>query len=151
MDSQPEPKGRPSSLTPEVHDKLVAAIRAGNYARVAADFAGISESTFYRWLRKGQAEESGDFHELWIAVKKAESESEVRAVANVQRHMQDDWRAAMAFLSRRYPDRWGRHDRLSLDVDPREALAELLGMRPEEIDGMVDGMARRSLGHDEPG
>ena len=46
--------GRPSKLTPEVQEKIVTAIRAGNYAQVAAVYAGIGERTFYRWMERGE-------------------------------------------------------------------------------------------------
>ena len=39
--------------------RLVSAtreIRAGNYACVAAEYAGIGETTFYRWLEQGEAD-----------------------------------------------------------------------------------------------
>ena len=47
--------GRPSKLTPEVQEKIVTAIRAGNYAQVAAVYAGIGERTFYRWMELGKS------------------------------------------------------------------------------------------------
>ena len=47
---------RPTKLTVEVRDRIVAAIRAGNYPEAAAQAAGISPSTFYRWLGRGELE-----------------------------------------------------------------------------------------------
>ena len=73
--------GRNSKLTPEVHEKIVTALRAGNYSKVAAEYAGISEVTFYRWLRRGRAAKRGMYREFADAVQRAEREAEVRAVA----------------------------------------------------------------------
>lgn len=39
----------------------------------------------------------------------AEAEAEVHAVAIVRRAMSEDWRAALAYLERRHPDRWRAH------------------------------------------
>ena len=39
--------GRRSQLTAEIQERIVSAIRAGNYANIAAQYAGIAESTFY--------------------------------------------------------------------------------------------------------
>ena len=100
--------GRRSKLTPELQDKIVKVIRAGNYACVAAEFACIGETTFYRWLEQGEAEESGPYREFREAVKSAEREAEIRAVATVQGHMGKSWQAAMTFLERKFPQRWGR-------------------------------------------
>jgi len=100
---------RPSKLTAETAERIVQAIRAGNYAEAAVRAAGIAPSTFYRWMDRGAAEEDGphrDFHE---AVRRAEAEAEVHAVATVRRAMGDDWRAAMAYLERRHPSRWRKH------------------------------------------
>ena len=135
--------GRMAKLTPEVQEKIVSAIRAGNYANVAAEYAGIGERTFYRWLHNGQEAQSGIYRQFWRAVKSAERESEVRAVAIIQKHMADNWQAAMTYLERKYPDRWGRRDRLKIDIDPREALADLLALSDDDLDAAIDSAARK--------
>jgi transposase len=99
---------RPSKLTPEVHERIVAAVRAGNYAGPAARSAGISEATYYRWLKRGEEETSGRYRELYEAVRRAEAEAEVEVVARLRKAVPDDWRAGLAFLERRYTERWGR-------------------------------------------
>jgi len=100
---------RPSKLTAETAERIVQAVRAGNYAEAAVRAAGIAPSTFYRWLDRGAAEEDGPHREFHDAVRRAEAEAEVHAVAVVRRAMSEDWRAAMAYLERRYPSRWRRH------------------------------------------
>ena len=50
------------------------------------------------------------------ALKKAEAEAEARVVALWQRQIPQDWKAAATFLERRYPDRWGRVDRLNAQI-----------------------------------
>jgi hypothetical protein len=100
--------GRPSKLTPEVQEKIVTAIRAGNYAQVAAVYAGITERTYYRWMELGDQARGGRYLQFFQAVKAAEGEAEVRAVAIIQKKMTGDWRAAMAYLERKHPKRWGR-------------------------------------------
>ncbi len=134
--------GRRTKLTPEVREKIVSAIRAGNYANVAAEYAGIGERTFYRWLQLGQEANRGIHRQFWQAVKKAEREAEVRAVAILQRHMEDNWQAAMTFLERKHPDRWGRKDRLRVDINPKEALEELLSLSADELEEAVQAAAR---------
>lgn len=46
--------GRPSKLTPRLRDQIVGYVRVGNFASVAARAAGIGESTFYRWMERGE-------------------------------------------------------------------------------------------------
>ena len=46
--------GRPSKLTNETVRKLSSGLKLGLSQKKAADFAGISETTFYRWQREFQ-------------------------------------------------------------------------------------------------
>jgi hypothetical protein len=110
--------GRPCKLTPEVQEKICRAIRAGNYAYIAAEYAGVGKSTYHRWMQLGEQQESGPFREFRDAVKNAESEAEVRAVAIIQRHMETNWQAAMTFLERKFPKRWGRRLDVTTAGDP---------------------------------
>jgi transposase-like protein len=99
---------RPTKLTPEVKQRIVQAIRAGNYAEPSARSAGVSPATFYRWMKRGERESSGIYHDFHEEVRQAEAEAEVHAVAVIRKAMKDDWRAAGHYLERRHPDRWRR-------------------------------------------
>ena len=107
------PIGRKSKLTPEVQEKIVQVIRAGNYAVVAAAYAGISEKTFYEWLQKGEAAPESTYGKLRQSIKKAEADSEAEAVAQIKLAARDpkNWVAGMTWLERRYQKRWSRTDR----------------------------------------
>lgn len=106
--------GRPSKLTPDVKRRLLDAIRAGNYYEAACRYAGISPSTFYRWMERGQRANSGQFREFWEAVTHAEAEAEVRMVTQWQAQIPHDWRAARDFLARRFPKRWAQQQSIDL-------------------------------------
>lgn len=94
-------------LTADVQKRIVDAVKAGNYVTVAARYAGISTTTFYRWCRRGGEARSGRYYEFLKAVRQAETYAEIRAVAIIQKEMQDNWRAAVAYLERKFPERWG--------------------------------------------
>lgn len=100
--------GRRSKLTPEVQERICKVIRAGNYAYITAGYAGIRETTFYRWMEQGEEQKTGRRQEFREAVKAAEREAEIRAVATVQQPMGKSWQAAMTYLERKFPQRWGR-------------------------------------------
>jgi len=88
------------------------AIRGGNYANVAAQYAGIGESTYYEWLQRGREGES-PFAEFAEAIKEAEAQAEVRNMALIQQAAQaGTWQASAWYLERRYPSRYGRRERL---------------------------------------
>jgi Transposase len=142
---------RPTKLTPEVAERIITAIRAGNYAERAARAAGISPATYYRWMKRGERESKGIHHDFCEAVRSAEAEAEVYAVAIIRKAMPDDWRSAAHYLERRYPARWRRHEtrehtgegRITTEhlADPklreelREIARRLTGARPAGPDG----------------
>lgn len=128
--------GRRASLTPEIQQALVTVIQAGNYNITACNFVGVAESTFYRWMQRGEdeikrlievEEETGEYLDpdekeaiyvqFWESIKKAESTSEVTALMHVKRSFGEDWKSAMTFLERKKPDHWRRRDRTEL-TDP---------------------------------
>ena len=50
------PTGRPRLLSEDVEARLVAASRTGVAVELAAEMAGVSRTTFLRWMRRGRAE-----------------------------------------------------------------------------------------------
>lgn len=147
---------RPTKLNSEIQNKIVTAIRAGNYIETAAAYAGISKSTLYDWLRRGEREKQRveknpryrirksekPYVEFSDAVEKALAEAEIRDVAIIAKAAEEHWQAAAWRLERKFPERWGRKDRHEItgrDGGPieveaaREKLAsELLKLAEEE-------------------
>lgn len=56
--------------------------------------------------------------EFLEAATRASADAELHAVGRLVSAMKDDWRAALAYLERRYPDRWRRVS--STTVAPRD-------------------------------
>jgi hypothetical protein len=128
---------------------FVAAIRAGNYAIVAAQAAGVHPSTFFNWMKRGAVEKDGIFRELFDAVKKAEAEGEATLVGIVRKAAPKNWQAAMTILERKYPKRWARWQRPDesaerpLDREPTVDDSALLNaMTDEEIASLAEMMER---------
>ncbi|MBA3263027.1 MAG: hypothetical protein H0T69_11295 [Thermoleophilaceae bacterium] len=69
---------------------------AVKYGEQACRVAGISPSSYYRWLERGAEQTHGIYRSVHDAVRQAETEAEYHAVAIVRRAMADDWRAAIA-------------------------------------------------------
>ena len=101
---------RPTKLTAECGERIEKAVRAGNYLDSAARSAGVHPSTLYRWLERGEREEGGIYHDFAAAVRRAEAEAEVHAVAVLRKAMADDWRASLVYLERRHPEGWRRRE-----------------------------------------
>jgi len=115
--------GRPSKRTPEREQRLLDALRAGNTRKAACLYAGIDQDTLAIWQRR-----YSDFSDL---LTRAEAQSEVALVSIIRQAAHADWRAGMALLERRFPDSWGRRERIDLDVYIRERALEL-GLDPQE-------------------
>jgi hypothetical protein len=111
--------GRPTKLTVELQKAICDAIQGGCYVETACLDSGIDESTYYRWLEKGKAGQQ-PYRDFRDAIKKAEAHCEKLAVGTVLRVAFDpenpNWQAAMTYLERRHPERWGRRDRLRAEL-----------------------------------
>ncbi|MFG3263465.1 hypothetical protein [Streptomyces bobili] len=89
--------GRPRLLSEEVEARLVNASRTGIAVELAAEMAGISRTSFLRWMSLGRAEiearEAGEEHEeeaeeyaaLYEKVRTARAHAAARAMANIRR------------------------------------------------------------------
>jgi hypothetical protein len=132
-----------SMLTPEVAERIVRLLRAGNYDEVAARGAGIAPRTLQEWLQRGRAGEE-PYAELWDAVERARAEGEALHVARIAKAAEDDWHASAWFLERSYPERWGR-------ISPRPYMSDESKPEPEkpaagafaEVDELARQRAKR--------
>jgi transposase len=139
--------GRPTKLTPEVQDKIVAALRAGNYQETAAMYAGVEARTFYRWMERGESDDADDeiYRQFRQAVEKAKADAEVRDIALIDKAAHDgSWQAAAWKLERKFPNRWGRVNRteisgpdgapVKVEMDAKSALLTKLGLDADPED-----------------
>lgn len=133
IESKKHPGGRPEKLTPEVADRILSAIRAGNYVETAVAFAGLRKDTFYQWLRRGAEQPKGIYREFSDAVKKAQAESETGQVATIRKASLEYWQAAAWILERRFPRKWGQKVRISVEEELREFVERLESRLPPDI------------------
>ncbi len=102
--------------------KLLKAIRAGNFVRVASVYAGIPHDTYYRWLKKGGAVKSGAYGKFYERVQAAEATAETALIADWKSAAPQDWRAARDFLARRGPCLWSPKRPVETPEAPEEVL-----------------------------
>ena len=93
--------GRHTILSNEVTNAICTALETGNYIEHACDYVGISISTYYSWINKGEAAntkvENGEelneaekaLHDFYLQVKKARAAAFVRNVALIQKAAQE--------------------------------------------------------------
>jgi transposase-like protein len=106
--------GRPSiELTEALRNKIVLAIRAGNYVETAARLNGVSKSLLYEWLKRGNIRrppEGCPYVALVEAIQEALAYAEARDLEAIRKAATKDWKAAAWRLERRFPKRWaGRY------------------------------------------
>jgi hypothetical protein len=135
--------GAKSTLTPELADRLVALIKAGNYITVAVRACGISRALLYQWLARGEslAESDAAYAELRERVENAKAEGEARNVASIANAARDNWLAAAWLLERQYPDRWGRASVRMRDEPVEQPIAAPID--PDDPFREVDELADR--------
>lgn len=97
---------RKTKLTAETTAKVVQAIKLGATYELAAKYAGIAESTFYAWMK-----EHPEFSE---AVHAGEGNAAVVWLAKIEQAGADDWRALAWKAERRFPQHFGRTERVEL-------------------------------------
>jgi transposase len=117
---------RKSKLTPEAQEKILRHLRIGAYVETAAAAAGISRDTFDNWLKRG-AEGKAPYAAFAEAVDQAVAESEARDLATILAASKTQWQAAAWRLERRFPEKYGRHDRTKVEgkIDVGVSGAEL--------------------------
>jgi len=129
---------RPSKLTPEVRQRLVDAVKAGNHITRACEYAGISKMTYYRWKAKADTSKSGEYVDLLQELEEAESQAQVRMVAQWQSQIPTDWRAAREFLARRFPDEWSSLEKRELSGNSDRPVVFEIDLGGELDDGNIE-------------
>ena len=98
--------------------RLSDALIAGNTIANACAKSGISEPTYYRWLREAKiAPEGHQLREFRQSVKKAMAIAVHRHLLIIQKAASKYWQAAAWFLERRFPQDWGRMKPMAFGKD----------------------------------
>lgn len=99
-----------SKYTPERVERIIKAVKGGLPFVTAAALGGITEATFYNWM-KGNVE-------FFESIKAAEAEAEERLVEQIS--FDPSWQSKAWILERRHPDRWGRVERNKVELTGAE-------------------------------
>lgn len=147
---------RPTKLNKTVQNKIIKVLRTGVSINDACAYVGIDETTFYGWMRRGEAGEQ-EFLQFFQSVNRARNAAKVKATNTLHAalsptvgrskitdtftedrtdsfgHLSQyktvkehevvtsypaDWRAAVEYLKRRYPDDWSEKRILELGISP---------------------------------
>lgn len=83
-------EGRPAygsprvKLTAELIGIIVKAVSSGMYVTRACALAGIAETTYYEWIRRGKDESGTIYEQLAQALQKAEADDQARRLSRME-------------------------------------------------------------------
>lgn len=134
----PQGAGRPPRLEEsEVMERLIQALKAGNVRHVAAAYAGIAETSFRLWMRRGKEEKSGIYVKFRQEVIRAERIGEAALVVLIQKHAKTDAKHAEWILTH-HPEmrkRWAAPSRLEhTGKDGSELKTTIVANAPGDLD-----------------
>lgn len=108
------PAGRPTKYTPETVEKILKAIAVGAPYTHACNFASVGFDAFNEWRAK--------YPEFAERIKEAEGKAVTGWLAKIEKAASDgNWQAAAWKLERRYPEEFGRRDKVQIDVNKLDA------------------------------
>ena len=98
--------GRKSKLTPELQQEIIHRLVEGHFIEIICKANHIADSSYYEWLKKGEKQTSGKYHDFWEAIQEAEAKAEMNLFDKV-----DDpkW-----VLERRFGKRWAKKDKVEV-------------------------------------
>ena len=138
---QPQELGRPSKLDDKTVERLNTGLKVGLSQKKAAIYAGIGESTFYRWQRRyleideacgGEPDniktvEDLELWEFWQSIKKAKVAGEIGHLGVISKAAENGvWQASAWFLERSNPEEWGKRERNKLDDGKSEDTVKVI-------------------------
>ena len=98
---------RPTKFTPDRRKAILENLETGVSREVVSRASGVDPESLRKWIRKGEEETTGEYHQFASDVGKAETTAEINMVQIL--HNADDWRAAAWWLERRRPLDYGKN------------------------------------------
>jgi len=103
-----------TKLTEEKIKHAVQLVEKGHMYKDIYGVLGISKTTWNNWLNKGRHAKSGIYRKFYEEIEKADSRGETYLVDKMMEVGKEEWQMYMTILERKYPDRWGKHERMNI-------------------------------------
>lgn len=113
-------------LNDEMIDQFCDCMSLGLSNVSACELVGVTQDTFYRWLRVAEAykehlEEGGERQEgkeIYLRfserVTRARRKCEATLARQIQEAVPKDWKAAAYLIERCFPDQWAKRDKVDI-------------------------------------
>lgn len=131
--------GRPTVLDGQVFGKLLESLRGGAFDWVAAEGAGISRSTFYRWMARGD-QGDGSYVVFAREVRQAKAQARMRAEGRVLEQNPLSWLRLGPGRERRGEPGWTGEAKAQVDTPPEERAAEAGSTLADELEQMLQDL-----------
>lgn len=130
-----ETSGRPTLATPELAQKILKHIAAGNYLGPSCEAAGVSYKTVREWIAKAardrDAGETSAYTEFTEQLARATGAAETALVERL--NVAEDWRAQAFLLERRHRNRWGK-------AESQKQETQVLVISDQLAEGMLEAL-----------
>ena len=112
-----ENNGRPTKLNKDMCERICEGLRQGNYITTVCRANGISQRSFYAWKKKG--EQGLEPYKTFLErVEEAEAEGEMLHVGIIHdTALTGNWLSSAWLLERKYPERFGKREKMALQTD----------------------------------
>ena len=150
----PNKRGRKTLLTPERLEAIQTMLRAGAYVDTACRSVGITTTTFYNWIQRGNVQrerlnagletepDEKPFLEFLDAVEEADAEGIIGHLMNIDHAAKNGtWQASAWILERKQPRKWGRFDRT--EVSGPDGGPIHINVTTEELERKVNAILER--------
>lgn len=105
-------RGAPEKFTTVAANRIVQNLALGGTIETACSFAGISDRTYFNWMKKGERQKSGQFHDFFQQVRGATGTWVTRALLRVNKG-EPNWQSSAWLLERRLRTAFARSLELS--------------------------------------
>jgi hypothetical protein len=155
---------RPTKLTETLHEQIVQLVRAGVFLKRAAAFCQLDERTLYRWIERGEEEESRIdsgiepdsneklYMEFCQSIRQAIAYSDVMDLNVISQAAANDPHWAERRLKLRHPEWFRQESKLEVSgqLDNTQRLEVQAAYDPETLALSHRLMKRLQGGDDEP-
>ena len=120
-------------------NKILEGVDSGVSYRSVCGYAGISEPSFYGWLKKGKEDQLSGIkspHNLFYEeLQKHLVGVEVELVKSLK--LDKDWRAKAFILERRFPETWGKQEKVEEKEEVQPIVYNIKNLSDEELDELI--------------
>lgn len=128
----------------EMVNRFVQYLQEGNYISTCCKLCGIDNSTFYEWKAKAEVGDP-EYVDFVEKIAQAEAEAEQVHVKNIlDKGKEGVWQCDAWWLERKFPEKWGRRDRINVGANDDDKQIEISIKIKEPDNDQTDRMGAKS-------